>query len=133
MTSTDAADADDPSIAFRLAARHAPSLAALFWLAAFQGSMTSTVLRTAAVRNAGGFADTDSAEDWQLAARLARRGPFIPASTSPCASTTATPAQHASPATNQPLRRYATPCAATASPTPRPHPHIGSSPPSYAS
>jgi hypothetical protein len=35
------------------------------------------VLRTATVRDAGGFADTDTAEDWQLAARLARRGPFI--------------------------------------------------------
>jgi hypothetical protein len=35
------------------------------------------VLRTATVRDAGAFPDTNIAEDWRLAARLARRGPFI--------------------------------------------------------
>jgi glycosyltransferase involved in cell wall biosynthesis len=66
-----------PSTVFRLASRHAPSIASLFWLTGFQSSITSTVLRTATVRHAGGFADTDIAEDWQLAARMARRGHFI--------------------------------------------------------
>lgn len=66
-----------PTTAFRLASRHAPRLAPLFWLAAFQCSITSTVLRTATVRHAGGFADTDIAEDWRLAARLARREHLI--------------------------------------------------------
>jgi glycosyltransferase involved in cell wall biosynthesis len=67
----------NPSTPFRLASRHAPRLAPLFWLASFQCSITSTVLRTATVRDAGGFADSDTTEDWQLAARLARRGHFI--------------------------------------------------------
>jgi mycofactocin glycosyltransferase len=66
-----------PRPAFRLASRHTPRLAPLFWLIAFQCSITSTVLRTATVRDAGAFPDTDVAEDWRLAARLARRGPFI--------------------------------------------------------
>lgn len=66
-----------PHLAFRLASRHAPSLAPLFWLIAFQCSITSTVLRTASVRDAGAFPDTHVAEDWRLAARLARQGPFI--------------------------------------------------------
>jgi cellulose synthase/poly-beta-1,6-N-acetylglucosamine synthase-like glycosyltransferase len=66
-----------PRATFRLASRYAPGLASLFWLTAFQCSITSTVLRTATVRDAGGFPDTDIAEDWQLAARLARRGPLI--------------------------------------------------------
>jgi cellulose synthase/poly-beta-1,6-N-acetylglucosamine synthase-like glycosyltransferase len=66
-----------PRRAFRLASRHAPRLAPLFWLVAFQCSITSTVLRTATVRDAGAFPDTNIAEDWRLAARLARRGPFI--------------------------------------------------------
>jgi len=66
-----------PHTAFRLASQYAPSLAPLFWLFAFQSSITSTVLRTATVRDAGGFPDTNTDEDWQLAARLARRGPLI--------------------------------------------------------
>jgi glycosyltransferase involved in cell wall biosynthesis len=66
-----------PRTSFRLASQYAPGLAPLFWLIAFQCSITSTVLRTASVRCAGGFPDTNMAEDWQLAARLARRGPFI--------------------------------------------------------
>jgi len=66
-----------PRTAFRLASQYAPSLAPLFWLFAFQCSITSTVLRTATVRDAGGFPDSSSDEDWHLAARLARRGPFI--------------------------------------------------------
>jgi cellulose synthase/poly-beta-1,6-N-acetylglucosamine synthase-like glycosyltransferase len=66
-----------PHTAFRLASRYTPGIAPLFWLTAFQCSITSTVLRTAAVRAAGGFPDTDIAEDWQLAARLARRGHLI--------------------------------------------------------
>jgi glycosyltransferase involved in cell wall biosynthesis len=66
-----------PRTAFRLASRHFPRLAPLFWLAAFQCSITSTVLRTRIVRDAGGFGDTDMSEDWQLAARLARRGHLI--------------------------------------------------------
>lgn len=66
-----------PCTAFRLASRHAPSIAPLFWLCAFQCSITSTLLRTSSVRDADGFADTDIAEDWQLAARLARRGHLI--------------------------------------------------------
>jgi glycosyltransferase involved in cell wall biosynthesis len=49
----------------------------LFWLIAFQCSITSTVLRTATVLDADAFPDTNIAEDWHLAARLARRGPFI--------------------------------------------------------
>jgi hypothetical protein len=57
--------------------QYLPSLAPLFWLAAFQCSITSTVLRAASVRDAGGFPDTDIAENWQLATRLARRGPLI--------------------------------------------------------
>jgi cellulose synthase/poly-beta-1,6-N-acetylglucosamine synthase-like glycosyltransferase len=66
-----------PRAAFRLASRYTPGLASMFWLTAFQCSITSTVLRTATVRDAGGFPDTDVAEDWQLAARPARRGPLI--------------------------------------------------------
>jgi cellulose synthase/poly-beta-1,6-N-acetylglucosamine synthase-like glycosyltransferase len=66
-----------PHTAFRLASHHTPSLAPLFWLIAFQCSITSTVLRTASVRDAGGFPDTNIAEDWQLAAHLSRRGRFI--------------------------------------------------------
>jgi len=66
-----------PHTAFRLASQYAPSLAPFFWLFAFQCSITSTVLRTATVRDAGGFPDSSSDEDWQLAARLARRGHFI--------------------------------------------------------
>jgi glycosyltransferase involved in cell wall biosynthesis len=66
-----------PRTAFRLASHYAPKLAPLFWLTAFQCSITSTVLRTATVRDAGSFPDSDIAEDWQLAARLARRGPLI--------------------------------------------------------
>lgn len=65
------------SCTFRLASHYLPAIAPLFWLAAFQCSITTTVLRTANVRDAGGFPDTDIAEDWQLAARLARRGPLI--------------------------------------------------------
>jgi hypothetical protein len=34
-------------------------------------------LRTTTVRDAGTFPDTNIAEDWRLAACLARRGPFI--------------------------------------------------------
>lgn len=66
-----------PRRAFRLAAGVAPALAPLFWLLAFQCSITSTLLRTSAVRDAGGFADADIGEDWVLAARLARRGRFV--------------------------------------------------------
>ncbi len=66
-----------PHPAFRFASRHAPRLAPLFWLFAFQCSITSTVLRTTTVRDVGTFPDTNIAEDWRLAARLARRGPFI--------------------------------------------------------
>jgi mycofactocin glycosyltransferase len=66
-----------PHPAFRFASRYATNLAPLFWLIAFQCSITSTVLRTALVRDAAGFPDTDIAEDWQLAARLARRGRLI--------------------------------------------------------
>jgi glycosyltransferase involved in cell wall biosynthesis len=66
-----------PRTVFRLASRHLPRLAPLFWLAAFQCSITSTVLRTHHVRDAGGFPDTNISEDWQLAARLARRGNLI--------------------------------------------------------
>jgi mycofactocin glycosyltransferase len=66
-----------PRTTFRLASRYLPSVAPLFWLAAFQCSITTTVLRTASVRDAGGFPGTDIAEDWHLAARLARRGPLI--------------------------------------------------------
>jgi cellulose synthase/poly-beta-1,6-N-acetylglucosamine synthase-like glycosyltransferase len=66
-----------PRTPYRLASRWTPALAPLFWLTAFQCSITSTVLRTDSVRDAGGFADTDIGEDWQLAARLARRGHLI--------------------------------------------------------
>lgn len=66
-----------PSPWFLRASRHTPQLAPLFWLFAFQCSITSTILRTATVRDAGGFADADIGEDWHLAARLARRGHFI--------------------------------------------------------
>jgi hypothetical protein len=66
-----------PHPAFRLASRHPPRLAPLLWLIAFQCSITSTVLRTATVLDADAFPDTNIAEDWHLAARRARRGPFI--------------------------------------------------------
>jgi cellulose synthase/poly-beta-1,6-N-acetylglucosamine synthase-like glycosyltransferase len=66
-----------PSNRFRLASRYAPGLVPLFWLVAFQASITTTILRTAYVRDAGGFPDTNISEDWHLAARLARRGNLI--------------------------------------------------------
>jgi cellulose synthase/poly-beta-1,6-N-acetylglucosamine synthase-like glycosyltransferase len=66
-----------PRISFRLACRITPWLASLFWLTDYQCSITSTLLRTDTVRRAGGFADDNIAEDWQLAARMARRGRFI--------------------------------------------------------
>lgn len=66
-----------PRTTYQLASRHIPSLVPFFWLAAFQCSITSTILRTASVRDASGFADADIAEDWQLAARLTRRGHLI--------------------------------------------------------
>lgn len=66
-----------PRTTFRLISRYAPRLAPLLWLTKFQCSITSTVLRTAAVRDAGAFPDTNLSEDWQLAARLARRGQLI--------------------------------------------------------
>jgi hypothetical protein len=66
-----------PKTAFRLACTFTPALAPLFWLAGYQCSITSTLLRTATVRDAGGFADADIGEDWQLAARMARRQRFI--------------------------------------------------------
>jgi len=66
-----------PRTAFRLASRYLPNLAPLLWLIAFQCSITSTVLRTASVRDASAFPDTNIAEDWHLAARLARRGSFL--------------------------------------------------------
>lgn len=75
-----------PSVRYRLASRYAPPLVPLLWLAKFQGSITSTVLRTEAVRAAGGFGDSDVAEDWQLAARLSRCGQLV--------------------STNQPVRIY---------------------------
>jgi len=54
-----------PSTAFRLTSRH------VRWITRCSGSWrfsarSSTLLRTATVREAGGFADTDIAEDWQL-------------------------------------------------------------------
>ena len=66
-----------PSKSFLTTSHLAPRIARLFWLAAFQASITSTVLRTSCVRDAGAFADDDLGEDWRLAARMARRGPFI--------------------------------------------------------
>jgi cellulose synthase/poly-beta-1,6-N-acetylglucosamine synthase-like glycosyltransferase len=66
-----------PSVSFRLACRITPWLASLFWLTGYQCSITSTLLRTDTVRRAGGFADDNIAEDWQLAARMSRRGHFI--------------------------------------------------------
>jgi glycosyltransferase involved in cell wall biosynthesis len=66
-----------PTTRYRYASRFAPGLVPLLWLAGYQGSITSTVLRTQAVRDAGGFADANTAEDWHLAARLARRGGFV--------------------------------------------------------
>jgi glycosyltransferase involved in cell wall biosynthesis len=66
-----------PRISFRLACRTTPWLASLFWLTDYQCSITTTLLRTDTVRRAGGFADDNIAEDWQLAARMARRGHFI--------------------------------------------------------
>jgi hypothetical protein len=59
------------------ATRFAPGLVPFAWLVGYQASITSTVLKTQAVRDAGGFPDANIAEDWYLAARLARRGPFI--------------------------------------------------------
>lgn len=66
-----------PTARYRYATRLAPSLVPFLWLVGYQGSITSTVLRTQAVRDAEGFADANIAEDWHLAARLARRGAFI--------------------------------------------------------
>ena len=66
-----------PTARYRCATRFAPGLVPLLWLVGYQGSITSTLLRTQAVRDAGGFADADIAEDWHLAARLSRRGTFI--------------------------------------------------------
>jgi glycosyltransferase involved in cell wall biosynthesis len=66
-----------PTARYRYATRFAPGLVPFLWLVGYQGSITSTVLRTQAVRDAGGFPDANIAEDWHLAARLARRGPFI--------------------------------------------------------
>lgn len=66
-----------PTARYRYAARLTPGLIPFLWLVGYQGSITSTVLRTKVVRDAGGFPDANIAEDWHLAARLARRGPFI--------------------------------------------------------
>jgi len=66
-----------PSTRYQLASRYAPPVVPLLWLAKFQGSITSTVLRTETVRAAGGFADSNINEDWQLAARLARHGQLV--------------------------------------------------------
>jgi len=66
-----------PTTAFRLACTYTPALAPLFWLAGYQCSITSTLLHTATVHDAGGFADADIGEDWHLAARMARRQRFI--------------------------------------------------------
>jgi cellulose synthase/poly-beta-1,6-N-acetylglucosamine synthase-like glycosyltransferase len=66
-----------PTSIYRVVDSIAPKLTSVLWLVDFQGSITSTVLRTSAVRDAGGFADNDTAEDWYLAARLARRGAFV--------------------------------------------------------
>jgi len=66
-----------PTALYRYATRFAPGLVPFAWLVGYQGSITSTVLKTQAVRNAGGFPDANLAEDWYLAARLARRGPFV--------------------------------------------------------
>lgn len=66
-----------PSRLFLRTSRHAPRLAALLWLAAFQAYITNTLLRTSHVREAGGFPDDNFAEDWHLAARLARRGQLL--------------------------------------------------------
>jgi glycosyltransferase involved in cell wall biosynthesis len=57
-------------------ARTIPGADLPLWLTDFRGSITSTVLRTDAVRSAGGFGDLDHGEDWILAARIARRRPF---------------------------------------------------------
>jgi len=103
-----------PHTGFRLASRYIPRVAPLFWLMAFQCSITSTVLRTAAVRSAGGIPDTNIAEDWQLAARLAPPADTSSASTNPSAPTTATPTQHATPPRTHPPRC----CAAPSAPTP---------------
>jgi cellulose synthase/poly-beta-1,6-N-acetylglucosamine synthase-like glycosyltransferase len=56
--------------------RAVPGSDLALWLTGFRGSITSTVLRTQAVRTAGGFGDLDHGEDWILAARIARRRPF---------------------------------------------------------
>jgi cellulose synthase/poly-beta-1,6-N-acetylglucosamine synthase-like glycosyltransferase len=66
-----------PTRLYRFATHVAPWLVPFLWLVGYQGSITSTVLRTRAVREAGGFADANMAEDWHLASRLARRGPFV--------------------------------------------------------
>ena len=66
-----------PTSRYRYATRLAPGIVPFMWLVGYHGSVTSTVLRTQAVRDAGGFRDANIAEDWHLAARLARRGPFI--------------------------------------------------------
>lgn len=66
-----------PTARYRRITRFAPSLVPLLWLLDYQGSLTSTILRTRAIRDAGGFADTNLTEDWHLGARLARRGGFV--------------------------------------------------------
>jgi glycosyltransferase involved in cell wall biosynthesis len=66
-----------PTPFYRLTSHLAPALVPLLWLVDYQGSITSTLLRTANVLDAGGFADADVAEDWHLAARLSRRGPLL--------------------------------------------------------
>jgi len=66
-----------PTDRYRYTTRLAPGLVPFLWLIGYQGSITSTVLRTQPVRDAGGFPDANVGEDWHLAASLARRGPFI--------------------------------------------------------
>jgi glycosyltransferase involved in cell wall biosynthesis len=66
-----------PTRAYQSSSRWLPPLTPLLWLTGFQASITSTLLRTDYVRDAGGFDDGDLGEDWALAARLSRRGPFI--------------------------------------------------------
>jgi glycosyltransferase involved in cell wall biosynthesis len=66
-----------PTGIYRLISHVAPQLTPVLWLIDFQGSITSTVLRTSTVRDAGGFAYNDTAEDWHVAARMARRGAFV--------------------------------------------------------
>jgi glycosyltransferase involved in cell wall biosynthesis len=66
-----------PTRRYLYATRFSPCLVPLLWLTGYQGSITSTVLRTEIVRDAGGFPDANIGEDWHLAARLARRGAFV--------------------------------------------------------